>query len=231
MSEIVLNAELRETTGKHVKYARAKGMIPGVYYTHGENNLNIEVPSPNLDTIVFTSEMRIIDLRLSDGSSRKCILKDVQFDPVTDQPIHFDLLGLHENEKLTIEVPVVITGGTARGVKDGGLLQLSIHKLRVSCFPKDIPEKVEVNVADLGINDFVHVKDLTIPNVTIIESPESAVLGVIPPTIVKEPAPGEVAPEQPAEPEVVGKGKKAEEGEEGAEEPAPAPAKSRAQNP
>jgi large subunit ribosomal protein L25 len=203
MSEIVLNAEMRETKGKHAKYARSHGFVPGVYYTRGEKNLSIQVTSPNLDPIVFTSEMRIIDLRLEDGSSRKCILKDVQFDPVTDRPIHFDLLGLHENEKLTIEIPISLTGGAPKGIKDGGVLQHIVHRLRISCLPKDIPEKVEVNVAELGINDFVHVRDL-----------------VVPPIIVKEPAPGEaVVPETPAEPEVVAKGKKAEEGEEGAAAP------------
>jgi len=227
MSEIVLNAELRETKGKHAKYARSHGFVPGVYYTRGEKNLSIQVTSPNLDPVVFTSEMRIIDLRLEDGSSRKCILKDVQFDPVTDRPIHFDLLGLHENEKLTIEIPIALTGGAPKGIKDGGVLQHIVHRLKISCLPKDIPEKVEVNVAELGINDFVHVRDLVVPNVTILESLDSPVVGVMPPVVVKEPAPGEaVVPEQPAEPEVVAKGKKAEEGEEGAAAPPQKEAKS-----
>ena len=220
MAEVVLNAEVRENVGKHAKYSRGQGMIPGVFYRRGEKNLNIQVAKPSLDQIVFTAEMHIIDLHLSDGSTRKCILKDVQFDPVSDRPVHFDLLGLHENEKLTMEIPVVLTGGAPRGIKDGGLLQHSVHRLKISCLPKDIPEKIEVNVADLGVNDFVHVSDLNIPNVTILENADSPVVGVIPPTIVKEPAPGEIAPAEPTEPEVVGKGKKVEEGEEGAEPPA-----------
>ncbi|MCC6396887.1 MAG: 50S ribosomal protein L25 [Bacteroidetes bacterium] len=217
MSEVVVNAEIRQSTKKHAKYARWNGMIPGVYYSRGEENINIQVPAPALSQLVFTSEAHVIDLRLADGSTRKAILKDVQFDPVTDQPVHFDFQGLKEHEKLTIEIPVVLTGGVPKGVRDGGMLQHFIHKLKVSCLPKDIPEKFEINVAELGINDFVHVSSLTVPNVTIVEALGSAIVGVMPPTLVKEEeAPAATEEAAAAEPEVVGKGKKEEEGEEGA---------------
>jgi large subunit ribosomal protein L25 len=95
------------------------------------------------------------------------------------------------------------------------MLQHIIHRISLTCLPKDIPEKIEVNIAELGINDFVHVKDLRIPNVLIQESLEATVVGVLPPTLVKEtPAEAVEAEAAPAEPEVVGKGKKAAEGEE-----------------
>jgi large subunit ribosomal protein L25 len=217
MSEIVLDAELRESTGKHAKYSRAKGMVPGVFYSRGEKNISIEVPSPALAPLIYTSETHIIDLRLKDGSSKKCILRDVQFDPVSDKPVHFDLQGLKENEKLTIEVPIVLTGGTPKGVKDGGMVQQMIHKLRVSCLPKDIPEKIEINIADLEINRSVHVRELQLPNVSILENLDNPIVGVMPPTLVKEAEAAPVVEEAAAEPEVIGKGKKPEEGEEGAE--------------
>jgi large subunit ribosomal protein L25 len=213
MSEIVLNAEIRDLTGKRAKHARRSGMVPGVFYAREEKNLNIQVPGPGLDQLVFTSETHVIDLRLKDGTSRKCILRDVQFDPVTDRPVHFDLQGLKEDEKLTIEIPVVLTGGIPQGVRDGGMVQHMLHKLRVSCLPKDIPEKVEVNVAGLAINHSVHVRDLNIPNVTVLESGDSAVVGVLPPTVAKEAEVAVVAEEAVKEPEVVGKGKKPEEEE------------------
>jgi large subunit ribosomal protein L25 len=87
----------------------------------------------------------------------------------------------------------------------------------VSCLPKDIPQKIEINVAELGINDFVHVRDLNLGPVTILDNAANAIVGVMPPHVVKEAevvAP--VVEEGAKEPEVVGKGKKAEEGEEGA---------------
>ncbi len=213
MSEIVLNAEIRELTGKHAKLTRLAGMVPGVFYAREEKPLNIQVLKPVLDPLVFTSETHVIDLRLKDGSSRKCILRDVQFDPVSDKPVHFDLQGLKENEKLTIEVPVVLTGGIPLGVREGGMVQHILHRLKISCLPKDIPERVEIDITELGINHSVHVRDLNLKNVTVLESADTAVVGVLPPTLVKEAE--VVAPTEEAakEPEVVGKGKKPEEGE------------------
>ncbi len=213
-SEVVLNAELRSQTAKHAKYSRSKGFTPGVYYARGEENLNIQVQSVSLNKLVFTSEAHVIDLRLNDGSSRRCILRDVQFDPISDKPVHFDLQGLKENEKLTMDIPVVLVGGIPKGVRDGGMLQHVVHKVRISCLPKDMPEKIEVNVAELGINDLVHISNLSIPNVAILDNAENMVVGVLPPAVVKEEVPAEVVEEAIKEPEVVGKGKKPEEGEE-----------------
>lgn len=216
MSEIVLNAEIREAVGKRAKHVRNQDKIPGVFYVPGEPNVNIQVPTLSLAPLIYTSETHIIDLRLSDGSTRKCILRDVQFDPVSDRPVHFDLQGLRENVKLTIEVPVVLVG-TPAGVRDGGMVQHVIHKIRVSCLPKDIPEKIEVNIAEMKINESVHVGELNVPNVTVLDNADSTVVAVLPPAVEKAP---EVAPaeEEVKEPEVVGKGKKTEE-EEGAESP------------
>jgi large subunit ribosomal protein L25 len=221
MSEYVLNALPRTNKGKRAKQSRLQGNVPGVYYSRGEENLSVEVLSTNLDPLIHTSKTYVIDLRLADGTSKKCILRDVQFDPVSDAPIHFDLQGLKENERLTVEVPVITTGAIPVGVRDGGMVQHSVHKVRVSCLPKDIPEKVEVDISGLAINQFIHVRDLQIPNVTILDNPENFVVGVMPPNVIKEEVAAVVATEEPKEPEVVGKGKKAEEGEGEGEAPKP----------
>ena len=217
MSEIVLQAERRTAQGRHAKQTRTTGMVPGIYYSRGEENIPIQVPKVNLDPLVFTSKTHVIDLRIADGTAKKCILREVQFDPVTDRPIHFDLLGLKEHEKLTIEIPITITGGIPVGVRDGGVLQHMVHKVKVSCLPKDIPEKVEVDASQLTINQFVHVRELNIPNVTLLDNPDIPVVGVMPPTVTKEAEVAAPTEEAPKEPEVVGKGKKEEEGEEGSE--------------
>lgn len=219
MSEIVLNAQRRDPKVKRANAIRREGLVPGVFYAHGEENLNIAVEPLSLNPLIFTSTTNIVTLKLGDGTAKQCILRDVQFDPVTDRPVHFDLLGLKENEEITIEVPVVLTGGTPQGVKDGGTLQQTIHRLRISCLPKHIPSKIDIDVSALKINDSVHVRDLKLENVTVLEHEENAVLGVLPPVIEKAPEEtAAAAAEAPAEPEVVGKGKKAEEGEAGAAE-------------
>lgn len=137
----------------------------------------------------------------------------------------FGLQGIKENEELTVQVPVVLKG-SPKGVKDGGTLQHVIHKLKVSCLPKYIPEHVELEVSDLAMNDSIHVRDIKIDNVTILDNESSTIVAVVPPTVVKEEVPAEQAAAVPAtaEPEVITKGKKPAEGEEAAK-PAAAPAK------
>lgn len=216
MSEITITAEIRKDLGKRAKKLLRSGKIPGIFYGHGQPNIPIAMGELTLQPLYRSSAAHIINLKLDDGSSHTCILRDVQFDPVTDRPVHFDMFGLSENEELTIEVPLAVVGA-AKGVKDGGILQHIIHRLRVSCLPKNIPDHIEVNVESLEINKSIHVRDLNIPNVKVLENENSTVVAVVPPTVLKEAevAPGAVPAEAaPAEPEVIGKGKKVEEGAE-----------------
>lgn len=225
MSEITINAAVRKEVGKKAHTLRYKGDVPGIFYGHSKSNIPVTIPERLLKPLYKTSAANIINLKLDDGSAYKCILKDIDFDPITDRPIHFDLFGVNENEALTIEVPVMLSGGVPQGVKEGGILQHILHRLKVSCLPKNIPDHIEINVATLGINKSIHVADIKVPNVTIVENAKTAIVAVVPPVVEKAP---EVAAAEaavvPAEPEVIGKGKKPEEGEEGAATPAGAPA-------
>lgn len=214
MSEIVLEAEVRTATGKRAKSLRRQEKIPGIFYAHGEENINLQVTRIALDPLIYTSETHVINLKFGE-TTKKAILRNVQFDPISDRPIHFDVQGLREDEEITLEIPIVLTGGTPVGVREGGMLQHILHKLQVSCLPKDIPGKIEINVAELAMNRSVHVGDIRLPNVTILANPEDSIVAVLPPTVQKEAGPAEAEVEAPKEPEVVGKGKKAEEGAEG----------------
>jgi large subunit ribosomal protein L25 len=230
MRDITLQAEVRTQVGKGSRAIRREGKVPGIYYIHGEENIAITVEEKSLKPLIFTSEAHIVNLKLNTGTDKSCILRSIQFDPVSERAIHFDLQGLRENEEITIEVPIVITGGTPLGVRDGGVLQQIIHSIKIYCLPKYIPEHIEVNVAELKINHFIHVRDLKVENVTILEDEEGTIVGVVPPTIEKEPEVATPAAEAAVEPEVIGKGKKLEEGAEGEAgtekkaEAAPAPA-------
>jgi len=216
MREISLQAEVRTQVSKGLFDLRKSGKVPGVYYVAGEENIPIAVGEKNLKPIVYTHDTQIVNLELSSGVTKKCILRDVQYDALTEKPIHFDLQGLSDDRKITLEVPVVVSGSTPVGVRDGGLLQTFIHKLRVSCFPKDIPDHIDIDGSEMKINQFVHVSDLKLNNVTVLEHPTTAVVGIVPPTVEKETIPG-AGGEEAAEPEVIAKGKKPdEEGGEGA---------------
>jgi large subunit ribosomal protein L25 len=216
MAEITLNGEVRKLVGKKAKTLRKDGKVPGIFYIHGEDNITIAVPEAALRPLIYTSEAHIINLKLDSGLEHSCILRDIQFDPITDRPIHFDLQGVRAEENLTVEIPVILVG-TPKGVKDGGTMQRVLHRLRVECLPRYIPEHIDVNVENLGINESIHVKDIKVENVTILENENSTVVAVVPPTVLKEEVPTAAPVEEITEPEVIGKGKKEEE-EEGEEE-------------
>ena len=220
MSELTITAEIRKKIGKGGNAMRAKGVVPGIYYGHGLPNIAIAIPELVLRPLYATTATHIINLTLDDGSVRPCILKDIDFDPVSDRPVHFDLFGLNADEEVEVNVPVNLTGGVASGVKEGGILQHLLHRIKVSCLPKHMPESIMIDVSALGINKSVHVGELSLPNVRILDDARTTVVAVIPPVIEKVPevvAPTEVAA-APAEPEVIAKGKKPEEeGEKPAE--------------
>jgi large subunit ribosomal protein L25 len=213
MREISLDAEVRTRLGKKTGKLRRDGMVPGIFYIHGEENIPIAIQEKSLKPLIFTAETHVIDLRLKDAGNKSCILRDIQFDPVSERPVHVDLQGLRSDEKINLEVPIIITGGTPAGVRDGGIIQHVIHRLKISCLPKDIPEHIEVNAEHLKMNQFVHVRDLKLERVTVLENESSSIVGVVPPTIEKEEVAAVVpGAEAVAEPEVIGKGKKPEEG-------------------
>jgi len=221
MSLQTLNAVKREDLhNSSTKSNRKKGNVPGVYYYRGTPSIPIYVKDINLNPFIYTSEVNIISLVIEGNNTPyNCILKDIQFDPISDKPIHFDLLGISENEPIKIEVPVRLNGSPV-GVKDGGIIQHSIHKIEIECLPKDIPSHIDINIENLKIGDGIKIGDVELQNFEIVDNPNTMIVAVVPPTIEKAPetaaAEGEVPAEgeEKAEPEVIAKGKKEEEGEE-----------------
>ena len=220
MKEVILEAQLRDLRGKKVKRLRREGNVPGVYYLHGEPSVPILLPELSLQPLQRSSETHLIRLKTGDGAERRCILREIVYDPVTDRPVHFDLQGFRADEKIRVEIPVVLKG-TAAGQKDGGLVQHILHRLRVECLPDNIPEHLDINIEPLAINHSIHVRDISLENVAILDNPNSAIVAVIPPTVEKVETPEETAAAaaaEPTEPEVIKKGKEEKEEEE-TEEP------------
>ncbi len=209
MSENLLHAEIREAKGKEfAKKLRKQGKVPGIFYTHGEDPVPIVLDEQ--DSIkLLTSESSLIDFQIGKKKKRKAIIKDVQIDPLKQTLLHIDVLGVRLEEKITVAVPITITG-EAIGVKQqGGILHQYLRELQVECLPLDIPERVTVDVSNLNIGDTITVRTLTIEKVQILDDPEQPIVNVLQPTIVKEAKPevaevAEVAPAEEAE-------KKAEE--------------------
>jgi large subunit ribosomal protein L25 len=190
--------------------------VPGIFYSKHFEPIAIEVPQQLINPLVFTAKTSLISLILENHDEYECVLKDVQFDPVTDKILHFDLLGVTRGEKIQLEVPVQILGN-AVGVKEGGILQQNLHKFDIECLPSNIPQFLNIDVSELKLGDSIHVGALSFENVTILNPEETVVVAVTHPKIEKEVVLEEdeeiVEGEEAAEPEVIGKGKEAAEEE------------------
>ena len=212
MKEILLNAEVRSQVGKGAKKLRRQGQVPGIYYIRGEQAVPVTSSLIAITALGVETEAHIIRLKTNDGVERRCVVREISFDPVSDRPVHFDLLGVRSDEKIRVEIPVLLKG-TAIGVRDGGMVQHTMHRMRVECLPDDIPEHIEIDITPLAINNAVHVRDLTLDKVTILESLHATIVSVIPPVVEKAVSPEEAAAAGPAEPEVIKKGKEEKEEE------------------
>jgi large subunit ribosomal protein L25 len=194
---------------------RKEGLIPCVYYSKGNDAIAFVAPELELNSLVFTSDTHLIHLKIDDMEQLDCIIKDVQFDPVTDRVIHIDFMGITYGQVLELQVPVALIG-TPEGVKQGGLLQHYLHKLDVECLPRNIPEHLKIEVTNLKVGDTIHVRDLEFENIKILNAEDAAVVSVTVTRITpeeEEAIEAEALEEEAAEPEVIGKGK-AEEAEE-----------------
>lgn len=206
-----LNVEVRNETGKQIaKRIRRDGRVPGIYYIHGENPISFSVDAKELRT-ALTHKSSILDVNLGQAEPAKCIIREVQWHPVSGVPLHVDLMGVRLTEEVTVEVPILLVGSAA-GAKDGGTLQQILRTLEIKCLPLDIPETINVDVSNLNIHDAIYVRDLKYEKIEILNDLEQIVVSVLAPRLEEAAAPAPAA--ETAEPEVIERGKKPEEEKE-----------------
>jgi large subunit ribosomal protein L25 len=207
MEKVVLKASVRKIISKSARSElRKAGKIPGVYYSKHGSPISIDVVEKEINPLVYTTVTHLISLRLDSNEELDCVIKDIQFDPITDRVIHVDLLGLTSGEKFQLEVPIQFHGSPV-GVKEGGVLQTLLHKLEVECFPNDIPQRIDINIQGLKLGDAIHVKDLKLENLTILNPENEEIVAVTHPKAEKEAAAETTEAAAAAEPEVIGKDK------------------------
>jgi large subunit ribosomal protein L25 len=165
--------------------------------------------------------MGIIDLTIEGEIKKECdaIIKEIQQHPASGKILHIDFQHILRGEKLKIDVPVYLVGEPL-GVKEmGGVLEHGPREIEIRCLPRDIPERIEIDVKSLRIHDSIHIRDISsrYPDFDFLDDPATTLAIVVPPRVEAEAAP---AAAEAAEPEVIGKGKEAEkekEEKEGAE--------------
>lgn len=216
MKEVTLEARTRKGEGKgEARKLRAAGKIPAVVYGKGEKPVPIELEHESFHNSMrgISGENLLINLNV-DGKSakKKALIRDVQRDPVDGHLLHIDFMHISMKEKIRVDVPIELVG-TPIGVKDfGGIMSWVIRELEVSCLPADIPDKITVDVSELKIHDSVHIKDLPLQKVEILDNPERTVVSIVPPTVIKEAAVAAEG-EEGAEGEEVAEAAEGEEGE------------------
>jgi large subunit ribosomal protein L25 len=217
MSVIPLSGARREQLGKGgARKARAAGKIPGVLYGHGETPIAVAVGVRDFDLALrgHRGANPLVNLQI-EGGEYTALIRAVQYDPLSREIVHLDFQHISLTETVEVQVSVHLTG-LAAGVKDaGGILEHIIRSIEVRCLPTAIPSSIDVDVTALNIGDSIHVRDLSVPEITILTDPDATIAIVVAPTIIEEkPAEEVAAAATGAEPEVIAKGKKEEEGEE-----------------
>jgi large subunit ribosomal protein L25 len=225
MQKVSLTAQVREKAGKGVaRGLRRESRIPAVLYSHGKS-MPLSMVNKDVTKVLSIEggEHALIDLKLEgaqEAAERMAMIKDYQVDPISGALMHLDLQEVAMNEKVRVPVSRHFTG-SAIGVKEGGILQHAMREIEIECTPNLIPDFVEVNVANLSVNESLHVRDLKLAEGIRILTDADATLATIQPPISAEKLEAMLtaapAPET-GEPELVKKPKK----EEGAAAAAPA---------
>ncbi|MEO6187961.1 MAG: 50S ribosomal protein L25 [Ginsengibacter sp.] len=176
MKSITIEGQLRTEFGKSAtRQLRSEEKVPGVIYG-GAQEINFSAPATAFKSIVYTSEFMLAEVKV-DGKSYKCVLKDVQFDKVSDALIHLDFLELVGEKKVTVSIPLKFTGVPA-GVKEGGKLAVKMKALKVKALPQHLLENIEMDLSDLKLNENVRVQDVKVENMEILNSPRIPVASV-----------------------------------------------------
>ena len=177
MKTITIEGQLRTEHGKSAtRQLRSQELVPGVIYG-GAQEINFAAPAKALKPLVYTPNFQLADVNV-DGNNYRCILKDLQFDKVSDELIHVDLLELVEDKKIVATIPLKYVGAAA-GVKAGGRLVVKMKSLKVKTYPRFLREQIEVNVDNLEIGENLRVEDVKVDNYEILNSPRIPIVSVV----------------------------------------------------
>ncbi len=214
MAELSLRAAKREETGKGAaRKIRQEGRIPAVMYGHGREPLALTVSAAELDKVLSDAHGGSVLVQLTiNGSTMRTLMREIQRHPTKRTPIHIDFLEVHAGEQLRVDVPLVLQG-SPDGVRNaGGVLEQFLRELEIEVLPRNIPERIEIDVTDLKVGHSLHVEDVTVENAKILTDRDVTICSVVPPRVEAEPVPEEEEAEEAAEPELIRKPKA--EGEE-----------------
>jgi len=195
-----LKIQARERTGTGgARATRRQGLIPGVVYGGKDKPASIAIETRELERAMtggrFTSSLFEVELS---GSKTRVVPRAIQFDPVTDRPVHFDLFRLEAGSKVSLYIPVTFVNHEASpGLKRGGVLNIVRHEVELNCPVDNIPAEIIGDLSGLGMNDSLHISAFKLPEGVspAIQGRDFTVATIAPPAVMTDegPAEGEAA--------------------------------------
>jgi large subunit ribosomal protein L25 len=219
MERVTVAAEVRKQTGgRALSELRRAGKVPAVLYGGAGQTVTLQVNPRELAHVLGAEHHALFQLRVEGGEETLAMIAETQWEPVRGTIQHVDFKRVLMDRKIRVAVPIVPVG-EARGIKEqGGVFESVLREVELECLPAQLPEEIRINVAELMLNQSIRISDLQAQlgeGVRMLREPQAVVCHVVAPKAVEEAKPAEAAAaEAPAEPEVIKKGKTAEEGEE-----------------
>ena len=201
----IIQATIRDTKTKgQVNDLRSKGNVPGIVYGGEQPNEKISITTKELKNLINKENFlsNVISIQL-DGKEQKVLTRNIAFDTVTDEPIHFDLMRIVKGGKIILEIPVKFKNNElSPGLKRGGVLNIVRRKVELRCPAENIPTELVVDLEGLEIGTSIKISSISLPeNVSpTIQGRDFVIATVAAPTVVKEPEkPAEAAEGETAE--------------------------------
>lgn len=177
MKSVAINGQLRTKMGKGAaRTLRSEGQTLAVIYGK-EGETHFSAPVLAFRDIVYTGEFKLAEITV-DGKMHKCIIKDTQFDPISDKLIHADFLELNEDTKVIAELPIKLVG-QAVGVKAGGRLEQKMKTIRVRTYPKFLKEAVDLDITNLELNENIRVQDVKDENYEVMNPARQPIASIV----------------------------------------------------
>ena len=171
MKKVQLQGTLRKDLDKSAtKSARKQGLVPAIFYGFQHENIACYLPMIDIMPLLDTIEPHFIELTL-EGKKYMCIINEVQYHPVSDIPLHVDLLHITDERTIRLDIPVIFTG-EAPGILKGGELAIKKRTIAVRALPKKMPQKLTVDISALDLGDKITVSAIEKGDYTVLAQPQ-----------------------------------------------------------
>ncbi|MDR2273959.1 MAG: 50S ribosomal protein L25 [Sphingobacterium sp.] len=177
MKSIAISGSVRQNVGKRdAKELRYQGLVPAVLYG-GKEQTALSVSAADLKPVLYTADVVIVELNI-DGQTKRAIVQDAQFHPLTDLVTHIDFLELFDDKEVSLNIPIKLTG-TSPGVKMGGKLVQKLRNLRVKALPGNLPQEIEVPMESLEVGKSYRVAQVQLENAKVLNNSDDTIVSVI----------------------------------------------------